>query len=163
MRALTLRKLLIIFAVIVFLSGTYSQFAQLIYTNHSSNAPDSFKINLIVTAVTTWIVTLPVIMLSLWAAHNLKAFSWLTDKRLITALSVSCVVVIASALANSISNIVALRALPNFPNLPEFNAMKIASELNWLFYSFLEVLIMLFAIRQLKHKISKTQITDDET
>ena len=148
-----LRGLLVTFAWIIFFGNLFVSTIKILQTNLQEGVTTFFF-----QEVSYFFLVLPIPALMIWAAYNLgsSAFpanfvKWILKTSLWLVLA-GTIVLIAQLIA---------AYAPYFPNFEHIGLKDIVQNLMYYIYSFGEILLLTFALRQLSHSLTGKQLTHD--
>lgn len=158
MKVTLLRNVLIITAFLV----AMGQFARVILPHLNGNAQfiaqgnQKSLLSVFMQDLTYFFIAMPIVVLCLWAAHNLKPLRLFSDISLIKALLLVQILVGLGLLFEFIRTVQVYA--PYFPELSLPTTTSFLEMVNWFFYSVAELIVLSFAIFQIKSKQNKQPI-----
>ena len=164
MKGVILRKFLLLTAAIV-IAG---QFFRVILPHLNGQAQmiaagdETSPFTVFMQDLTYFFIALPIALLCIWAAHNLRPIKKLTNKTLINLLLMTQVLVGLGLLFECIKTHQAYA--PYFPEFIMPTLPALLETVNWFLYSVAELLALSFAVFQLKAKSDNQSInvSDDQ-
>lgn len=156
-----LRQLLITFAIIVFIGQFLYVILPFFVPSYEVPTEDyGGKFAYLMRVLSYFFVSLPLPILSLWAAHNLKPLVFITDKALKQSLILVSFLVAFSLLIEGVRFFKEMA--PYFPEFVLLSASSYINSANWFLYSIAEIALMFFAVFQLNQKMASVPLSGEK-
>ena len=148
----------------LFISGTVLLVTTVQYnfvnftTAHSGSSPNSTQmLRRVIEHLAYFVLALPPVGLAFWAVHNLKPLKYFSDNFVLCSLKA---LTAASCLALIVNIALYIKIwAPYFPKLPQLNFASLMTNLNWISFSIVEILLLSFAAKQMQNKINNKKLS----